>query len=258
MIPDGGSSRTAILEAARRILAEDAAAPVGTIAAQAGVSRATFYRAFPSRAALLHALEIEPDPGTGERILAAAIELLERDGLTRLSMDELAEAAGVSRASVYRIYPGKSALFAALLEALSPFDELSSALHRLHDRPPSEVLPALIAIVERVVSPRIGILRTLMFEVSAGTPEAVDAARLALRPMLVEVAAYFAGQMEAGTVRRMHPLLAGQALIGPLVFHLISRSIAGPLVQFDVDAAVAAQTFAQVALRGLAPDPTEE
>ena len=101
--------RQAILQAAGRILAADPAAPVSAVCTGAGVSRATFYRYFPSRAALLEALDLEPDPGTRERILAAAIELLERDGLARLSMDDVADRAGVSRASVYRLYPGKPA-----------------------------------------------------------------------------------------------------------------------------------------------------
>lgn len=250
--------RDEIVQAGRRVLAVDPAASVAAIAKAAGVSRATFYRWFGSRAALLDALAIEPDPGTPDRILAAAKVLLARDGLARMSMDELAEAAGVSRASVYRIYPGKAALFAALLATESPYAELSAALHRMHDRPPAEVLPALLAIVEREVGPHVGILRALMFEVTAGTPEAVEAAQWALRPVLVEVTGYLSAQMDAGTIRRMHPLLAAQAVMGPLIFHLVSRSVAGPLVGLDVEPAAAAQVFAAVSLRGLAPDPTEE
>jgi AcrR family transcriptional regulator len=250
--------RQAIQAAARRTLAADPAAPLAAVAAEAGVSRATLYRYFPSRASLLDAVDVALDPGTGERIRAAAAALIARDGLARLSMDEVAEAAGVSRASVYRIYPGKPALFAAILAAESPFDEVTATLHRLHDRPPVEVLPTLIRILDRVASPRIGILRTLMFEVTTGTPEAVEAAGLALQPMIGEVSAYFAGQMQAGTVRRMHPMLAAQAFVGPFVFHLLSRSIAAPLGGLTVESADAADAFARVALRGLAPDPPEE
>jgi AcrR family transcriptional regulator len=250
--------RRAILQTAGRILVADPAAPVSAVCTGAGVSRATFYRYFPSRAALLEALDVEPDPGTRERILAAAIELLERDGLARLSMDDVADRAGVSRASVYRLYPGKSALFAALLAAESPFAEVSATLHRLHDRPPREVLPLVLRILDRVLTPRIGVLRALMLEVSVGTPEAVEAAEAALRPMFGEVSAYFAGQMDAGTVRRMHPLLAGQALVGPFLLHLVGRPFVAPIAHPEVDTARAAEEFARVALRGLAPDPTEE
>jgi hypothetical protein len=73
-----------------------------------------------------------------------------------------------------------------------------------------------------------------------------------------DLTAYFAAQMEAGRIRRMHPLLAAQALAGPLIFHLVGRSIAEPLAGLDVPSRVAAAEFAGIALRGLAPDPTEE
>ena len=248
----------AILRAARRALADDPAAPVGAVAVAAGVSRATFYRYFPSRAALLEALDIEPDPDSRERILGAAVGLLERDGLGRLSMDELAETAGVSRASVYRIFPGKPALFAALVESMSPFEEIAATVHRLHDRPPAEVLPQVVRIAARVAAPRVGILRAIMFELTSGTPDGLEAANSALRPLIGEVSGYLARQMDAGTLRRMHPVLAAQALVGPLVFHLVSRTVAAPLVGLDVEIDAAAEALAGVALRGLAPDPSEE
>jgi AcrR family transcriptional regulator len=247
------SRRQTIEAAARRTLAADPGATVAAIAADAGVSRATFYRYFPSRSGLLEALDIEPDPDARERILAAAVALLERDGLSRMSMDDLAESAGVSRASVYRIFSGKPALFGALLQTNSPFDEITSTLHRQHDRPPEEVLPDLLRTTARVVEPRIGTLRALMFEVSAGSPEAMEAARWIVRPMLGEVSAYLAGQMDAGRIRRMHPILAAQAFMGPLVFYMVSRSVAAPLAGLDVEPADAADEFARVALRGLQP-----
>ena len=245
--------RDTILEAARHTLGAEPAASVATIASAAGVSRATFYRHFASRAELLDALDIEPDPDASERILGAAALLIARDGLTRMSMDDLAEAAGVSRASVYRLFPGKSAVFAALLATRSPFDEIVATLHRLHGRPPDEVLPEVLRTAARVAEPRVAIMRALMLEVSFGTPEALEAARWVIQPMFGEVSAYFADQMAAGTVRPMHPVLAAQALMGPLVLHLITRSFAAPLAGLDVETADAVAAFSNVALHGLRP-----
>ena len=64
--------RRQVMSAAREILAEDAGAAVGEIAGRAGVSRATFYRHFGSRAALLESVELEPRPDARTRILSAA------------------------------------------------------------------------------------------------------------------------------------------------------------------------------------------
>jgi AcrR family transcriptional regulator len=245
--------RETILVAARRTLGAEPSASVATIAAAAGVSRATFYRYFASRAELLDALDIEPDPGARERILGAAAGLIARDGLARMSMDDLAEAAGVSRASVYRLYPGKSAVFAALLATSSPFEEIAATLHRLHDRPPEEVLPEVLRTAARIAEPRVAILRAIMLEVSSGTPEALEAARWVVQPMFGEVSAYFADQMQAGTIRPMHPILAAQALMGPLVLYLISRTFAAPLAGLDVETADAVEAFSRIALHGLLP-----
>src|SRR3989304_4315497 len=96
MGPEKGtaSAALAVLSAASDVLAADQAASIDAISAAAGVSRATFYRHFRSRAALLAALDIQPDPDTRERILAAAAELIGRDGLRGLSMGGLAARAG--------------------------------------------------------------------------------------------------------------------------------------------------------------------
>ena len=82
------------MSAAREILAEDAGAAVGEIAGRAGVSRATFYRHFGSRAALLESVELEPRPDARTRILSAAKDKLMTTSLAELSMDELARAVG--------------------------------------------------------------------------------------------------------------------------------------------------------------------
>ena len=104
--------RRQVMSAAREVLAHDAGAPVAAIADRAGVSRATFYRHFGSRASLLESVALEPRPAARERILAAAKDMLVTTSLAELSMDELAKAADVSRGTLYRIVPGKAALLA--------------------------------------------------------------------------------------------------------------------------------------------------
>ena len=50
---------------------------------------------------------------TEERILTAALALIGRRGVRRLGMQEIAEAAGVSRGTLYRYFPGKDQVLAA-------------------------------------------------------------------------------------------------------------------------------------------------
>jgi AcrR family transcriptional regulator len=250
--------RARILRAAARALASDSRASVAAIADDARTSRATVYRYFPSRSELLAALDLEPDPATRDRVLGAAAELVGRDGLRNLSMDELAAAAGVSRASVYRLFPGKTALFSALILEYSPFHAVEATLERLADRPPAEVLPEVARVAARTVAPRIGIARSLMFEITSGDPEAVAAAEPVLRQLFGSLGGYVARQMAAGTLRPMHPLLAVQALIGPVFFHLFTRPVVGPIAHFELPLEDAVTALATAAVDGLMTMPAAE
>jgi AcrR family transcriptional regulator len=66
----------AILEAAVRVLAEEPGASVDDVAAAAGVGRATLYRHFPSREALLGALHDMAVQEVGQRLAEAGLERL--------------------------------------------------------------------------------------------------------------------------------------------------------------------------------------
>jgi AcrR family transcriptional regulator len=56
---------------------------------------------------------------TEERILTAALALIGRRGVRRLAMQEISEAAGVSRGTLYRYFPSKDHVLAAAAD----FDE---------------------------------------------------------------------------------------------------------------------------------------
>ncbi|GAA1291231.1 TetR/AcrR family transcriptional regulator [Saccharothrix xinjiangensis] len=61
---------------------------------------------------------------TAERIVAAAIALVEADGLAALSMRRVAQELGVGPASLYTYLPGKAELEALMLDAVALDDTL--------------------------------------------------------------------------------------------------------------------------------------
>lgn len=86
---------------------------------------------------------LDTDPGVGlgtppgtpfgpteERILTAALGLIGRRGVRRLGMREIAEAAGVSRGTLYRYFPSKDHVLAsaAAFDALRFSDGLDAML----------------------------------------------------------------------------------------------------------------------------------
>jgi AcrR family transcriptional regulator len=240
------------LKEAQRLLGQDGKASVAQIALAARISRTSFYRAFSSRAELIHALQIEPEPDARNRVLEAALVLLGRQPLADLSMDELAAEAGVSRANLYRLVPGKAALFKAIVLAYSPFEPVMALLTRMGERPPEEVIPELVRTAHRTMAGRTGIVRTLIFEATSMTPEAQQAFGETGLQAFGTLAMYLAGQMEAGRLRRVPPIIALQSLIGGVMFQLLSEPLFAGMT--DIDGEVAVMQLAQNWLRGMRPD----
>jgi AcrR family transcriptional regulator len=242
--------RRQVMSAAREVLAEDAAAPVATIAGRAGVSRATFYRHFGSRESLLRSVALEPRPEARTRILAAAKDMLVRHSLAELSMDDLATAAGVSRGSLYRLIPGKGALLVALIETYSPFDAVRAIVTEHRDDPPEVVFPLIGRAVVGVSGERLGLMRAVFHEVTSGSAAFAEMGPL-FQQTLGLLARYMADQMAAGRVRRMHPILALQTLVGPIFFHLMTRPMIERLVPLDVELEAAVDDLVAAALEAL-------
>jgi AcrR family transcriptional regulator len=232
------------------------------LATRAGVSRATLYRLFGNQHQLLQELGLTPPPTVRSRILDTALELVGRHGLAELSMDELAATAGVSRATLYRLFPGKEALFAELVRRFSPFEPIAAVVEAAGDRPPAEVIPAIAQAMAAAMEGHIGLLLQLLFELSRRDPDrhgGADANQDAAQAMrtLPLVAGYLDQQMSAGRLRRMDPVLAMQALAGPIVMHLLmpasaqSQSGAGHRVALPLKGVV--DELAGMWLRAMTP-----
>ena len=173
-------------------------------------------------------------------------------------MDEVAAAAGVSRASLYRLFPGKPVLFRELLRRFSPVETIVETVLRLRDRPPDEVMPEVARAAARTLAGRVGIVRTLMFEVASASAESEEALRYVVGHLLTALPGYLADQMATGRLRPMHPLLAIQAFAGPIIFHLITRAVAERELGFDMPVEVVVTVLAENWVRAMRPADSKE
>jgi AcrR family transcriptional regulator len=134
-------------------------------------------------------------PEKRERLLAAAVAVFSRQGLDA-PMSDVAEAAGAGVASVYRLYPSKRELYAALV--VRRMDQISDAAREAESRPGdrwsalTEMLRDIVA--EQSVEPFVGEARGLV----ADHPDVIEStARAAKAQERVLAAARAEGRLRA-------------------------------------------------------------
>jgi AcrR family transcriptional regulator len=224
------------------------------MAAAAGVAVRTLYRIFGSRSALLSEAGCRPAPDTRDQILESALGLVGRRGLAALSMDDLAAAAGVSRATLYRLFPGKSALFSALMRAYSPWSGVAEVIDAMPDGPPQEVMPAVGMAMAQAMDARAWLLLRLLSELITGGPDTAEGIEEGLARGLPDLIQYLSGQMGEGRLRPMDPLVALQLLAGPIVADQLTRPLAESLIGFGTPVNDFVEQVVSAWLRAMAPE----
>ena len=248
-------SREAILAAAMRFIDGGGSPTMNEIAAASNLSVRTLYRMFGSREALLGELDQEPSPTTRARILESALDLVGRHGLAELSMDELAAAAGVSRATLYRLFPGKPALFKELIQTFSPWEAVGDAIEAAPDPAPELVMPAVGRALSAAMEGRAGLLLRIVFEMAKGDPDTTEGVAHSTGRGLPDLIRYLGEQMAAGRLRRIHPVVALQLLAGPIVANQLTRPLA-KLIGFGESQDVVVDQIVRAWLRAMAPEGT--
>jgi len=167
-------------------------------AAAAGVAVRTLHRLFGSRDALLREAGCAQEPTGRQRVLYAALDQVGREGLAELSMDELAATAGVSRATLYRLFPGKSALFGELIRAFSPWEPVADVIDAMPEGHPEDVMPAVAQAIANAMQGRVGVLLRVVFELLQGDPDTAEGMRESMARGLPDLLGYLTNQMQAG------------------------------------------------------------
>lgn len=174
-------------------------------------------------------------------ILAAAQGLAAEGGMAAVQIAPVAERAGIAAGTVYRYFPSKTELVAALVTALSEAEV--AVLRRAAEAAPgplSGLAAAIMAFAARALASR-RLAFALMAE--AVEPE-VDAARLGYRRVLAgEFAVRIGKAIAAGHLPSQEAALSASALLGALTEGLI-----GPIA---LEAADPARMRAQVQLLAL-------
>lgn len=248
-----GTPRDIVLAAARRMSHDGRQVTMANLAAAGGIGVRTLYRLFGSRETLLREAGCEPEPGPRERVLQAALEEVGRNGLDGLSMDDLAATAGISRATLYRLYPGKPALFTEVIRSYSPWESVAEVLNAMPDDDPEDVIPAVTIAIAESLHGRTALLLRIVFELIQKNPDTVEGMQHGLVHGLPDLVRYLSTQMETGRIRTMDPILAAQLLAGPIVTHELTAPLARALDPTGTTSTDPLDEITQAWLRAMAP-----
>lgn len=168
--------------------------------------------------------------GRRERILEAALDAFTAQGFEAARMEDIAKAAGISKAAIYLYFPSKLALLQALIETrISPIADKAASLAAVGAADPLGSLQVLTrAIAERMVDPRLVAVPRLVIAVSGRFPEiaefyrvnVVEKARQGLETLIEAGAA-------KGLLRKVDARAASRAFIGPLLFEAMWAHVLG-------------------------------
>lgn len=249
----GTVRRRTALAAARETIARDPSATMHDLATAAGVSYGTLYRMFGSRDAILRELDQTAPAPARERILAAAASLVDRREMSRARMDDVAEAAGVSRATLYRLFPGKAPLLRELARIHSPWEGVPKMLATMPG-PPEEVIPVLARAMLARMSERTGLMLTIGLDLLRQDARSPGESERSMAQGLSHLVRYLRQQMAVGRLREGDPIIALLLLVGPIIAHAITRRLplGGSSISMPADDCV--DEIVQTWLRAMAPD----
>ncbi|OBH20576.1 TetR family transcriptional regulator [Mycolicibacter sinensis] len=120
-----------------------------------------------------------------DRILATAARLGARDGLEAVRMQDVADQSAVSITTVYRYYPTKHHLFAALLEH---YTRAVRAPHAVTGRAAADVAELMVGICRSMLA-RPLLARAMIASVNARRAESSTTGDFNLRENILSVAA---------------------------------------------------------------------
>ena len=118
------------LTAARRVYAEQGAGmSLSAVAVRAGVSRATIYKRLGSKPEILARLAREDGRPEGAtdidgRVMDALLETVTEHGFRAATIDQIARAAGVGAATIYRRYGDKDGLIRSFIKTRAPVQQM--------------------------------------------------------------------------------------------------------------------------------------
>ena len=186
-------------------------------------------------------------------LIEAATVLFAAKGFNGTKTREIAERAGVSEALVFKHFPTKKHLYAALLAEQSPVPRMLSKVKKLAER--REDLKVFTLIANTVILqgvPEPDLMRLLLFSALEGHKLSDMFFQNHVRIFHEFLAKYIDRRIRDGAFRKMDSLLVARAFMGMLIEHRLLTFLFRMPVSTPPDKIVS--TFVNLFLEGIRTD----
>ena len=187
-------------------------------------------------------------------LISSAAALFAAKGFKGTTTKEIARAAGISEALVFKYFPTKRALYTAILAEKAPLSELLSAVEHVARKRDDYGVFTLIAGYRIRPGADPTMLRLLLFSALEGHELADMFFGKQHRVFYDYLAGYIQTRIEEGAFRDIDPLLAARAFIGMVVHHRLLHEIFEVPLHCSHEEIVA--TYVELFLNGLTRSAT--
>ena len=160
-------------------------------------------------------------------LITAAASLFAAKGFKGTTTKEIAKATRVSEALLFKYFPTKRALYAAILSEKAQYSGLREAVEEAAKKQDDERLFTLLASyrIRKGADPTL--LRLLLFSALEGHEMSDMFFRQQYRVFYDLLAGYIRRRIDDGAFRPVDPLLAARAFFGVIVHHRLLHDIFG-------------------------------
>lgn len=189
-----------------------------------------------------------------EQLIGVAVSLFSRKGFSGTTTKEIAVAAGVTEALIFRHFPTKDALYDAILRwrvEQSGNPNWLEILQPLADKRDDEgILRAVTSNLLAYHRQNVDFLRLMFFAVLENHELAQSFRESQVRPVYEFLRDYIATRQQEGAFRQLDPGIVVRAIFGTPFYHSIVNNLFHcNMLQVSDEEAV--DTFVRLALDGL-------
>jgi len=163
-----------------------------------------------------------------QQIVEAAVDLFSRKGFRGTTTREIAEAAGISEAMIFKHFATKRELYSAIIEAKSETEELlASAAKAARGKDDTGVLRAVGLKMMEQTERDPSLMRLLLFSALEGHELSEIFFESRVRRLHEFLSNYIRKRIEDGRFRSVDALIAARGFLGMIVHYLLIHELFG-------------------------------